>query len=125
MHAAPDVVVELGETRVLRVDEVNVRSAVVERVEAAEASDGVGDEGLHELGDVTSTCMPTAVPPAAAIDAATASARSSAMSETTTDAPSAAIAAAPARPIPEPPPTTSATLPCQPAVSHRSSFASW
>src|SRR5438552_105269 len=53
-------------------------------------------------------CIATALSP---IDEATASARSSAMSETTTSAPSAAIAAAPARPIPEPPPTTSATFP--------------
>ena len=48
--AAPDVVVELGQARVLRVDEVNVRGAVVEGVDAAEASDGLGDEVLHELG---------------------------------------------------------------------------
>ena len=115
--APPDVVLELGETLVLRVDEVDVRGAVVEDVDPAEAGDRVGDELLHELGRRDVDCIATAVPPLSVIDEATASARSSAMSETTTDAPSAAIAAAPARPMPDPPPTTSATFPSSRAVT--------
>ena len=52
-----------------------------------------------------------AVPPTAAIAATTACAGSAAMSATVTAAPSDASRSAVARPIPEPPPVTIATLP--------------
>ena len=49
-HAIPDLVVELGQPPIARVDEVDVGGAVVEGVDAAEASDGLGDEALDQLG---------------------------------------------------------------------------
>ena len=49
-HPGPNIVFELGQAFVLRVDEVDVRGAVVEDVDAPEALDRVADQGLDERG---------------------------------------------------------------------------
>ena len=54
-HPLPDVVLELGQPPVARVDELNVGSAVVQGVEAAEPRDRVRDERSTSSADVTST----------------------------------------------------------------------
>ena len=63
----------------------------------------IGNPLVDGVGDRLAT--------AAEIAATTSSPRSGSISAITTRAPSAAIAIAPARPIPEPPPVTTATLP--------------
>ena len=68
--------------------------------------------------------MATAVPPARAISPATASAFALSMSATATLAPRAAKPIAVARPIPDPAPETSATLPSNRIATLRASSLS-
>jgi hypothetical protein len=62
-------------------------------------------------GDPASATMPAALPPPALISAATAATLAASMSAATTLAPRAAKPSAVARPMPDPAPETSATLP--------------
>src|SRR5664280_13906 len=65
------------------------------------------------LGSETSSAWATALPPAASIARATSSAVPPLRSATWTLAPCRASRSAVARPMPEPPPVTTATLPCR------------
>src|SRR5262245_19894210 len=69
-----------------------------------------------ESAEVTSTPMPNALPPAAAISAATASALVRRRSATATVMPSAPKVRAMPRPIPLPPPVTTATRPLSSSI---------
>src|SRR5262245_25076026 len=57
-HALPDIVLQLGEALIARVDEVNICGAVVESVEAAEARDRLCHHPLDQFrgGDIHVHC---------------------------------------------------------------------